>query len=137
MAKDIVNFTGNRNEEFNKQIQDLKDALEREQEWKPYENPNLISTFSYENMKDLGYRVISEETALDFVSKYGFSREKVEIRFSLPVYEINRHNQKRVVGSADYSPLFFEDGEKLNFVCFSCCGYDYMIYKGNLFMVIF
>lgn len=106
--------------------------LERELEWQPYEEKGNVTQFAYENLAGQ-----SDTHQLDFHKAkkmisdlFGFATEKIEIITSVPVYEINRHNQLRVLGSAERKPLY--NATDWNYIRFNCCGTEYEMFNDSL-----
>lgn len=78
-----------------KRIADLEAALDREQEWKAYENEHNVSQEDYTDLSNHG-DLMSDEEAIDFiVEQTGFDRTKIKIIHEQPKEEINRHRQVR------------------------------------------
>lgn len=93
---------------YEARIAELEKALEREQEWKPYEDTDNVPQADYERLASQSdTEHLSDEKAKDLLYEwYGFAREKIRIHHSVPVYEVNRHRRLRKVGELDRSPLY-------------------------------
>ena len=121
-------------EDLKEQIQQLEAALEREQEWKPYENKFNVSQDAYEGLRMMigkGGRLLSDDEAKDILYKrVGFAKDMVKILHALPVYEINRHRKLREVGKVERDPLYF--ASDYYYICFECAGATYENRNGNL-----
>ena len=94
------------------EIERLKKELEREQEWKPYEDTHNITQADYaelaESVPGGAARYMTDAEALDWVcSEFGFDRSKVTILHEVNEYEINRHRQLRRTGKKiDRRPVY-------------------------------
>lgn len=88
--------------------EEMRKALEREQEWKPFEDSHNTSQADYDRLaRDCTTRELSDGEAINLIaSEFGFDRSKIVIVHELKVYEINRHNQLRVVGKTPRKALF-------------------------------
>lgn len=128
--------------EWQKAIKDLKTKidsltkeLEKEQEWKPYVDENAFSDKAYANIANNGTPPVSDKEAVQFISEhFGFDKTKITIRRMKPIYEINRHQQVRQIGSAVRNPYIF--ASDWNYICFSSMGTNYEIQNGTIFPYI-
>lgn len=95
-------------ENANKRIRKLEADLEREQEWKPYEETHNCSDEKYDELaRTSASDEMTDEEAVDMIAKeFGFVPEKIHIVHWAPKYEINRHNQLRQVGQKVRRPRF-------------------------------
>ena len=102
-------------EDTTKQIADLEAKvkrleaeLEREQEWKPYEDKHNCSDEKYDQLARTGAAdELTDDEAADMIAKeFGFVRESISIIRWAPVYEINRHGRLRQVGQKVRRPRF-------------------------------
>ena len=84
----------------------LKKQLEREQEWKPYEDADAVSQADYDELATSGGtdKMTDDEAKALLYNWYGFAKEMVVILRTAPIYEINRHRQLREVGAVDRAP---------------------------------
>ncbi len=118
--------------DYEARIAELEKELEREQEWKPYEDTDNVQQTDYERLasqSDTGH--MSDEKAKDLLyAWYGFAREKIKIHHSVPVYEVNRHRRLRKVGELDRSPLY--NATDWNYIRFDCGCMSYELYNDNL-----
>lgn len=128
--------------EWQKTITDLKikvdsltRKLEKEQEWKPYIDKNAFSDKAYANIANNGTSSVSDKEAIQFVSEhFGFDKTKISIQRSKPVYEINRHQQVRQIGTAVRNPYIH--ASDWNYICFSSMGINYEIQNGTIFSYV-
>lgn len=116
-------------EDTEKRIKELEARLEREQEWKLYEDTQQAD---YTRLKDAGgTRTLSDAEAKDLLYDwYGFATEKITIRRTIPQYEVNRHRQLRKVGEIDRAPLY--NATDWNYIRFDCGCMSYELQNDNL-----
>lgn len=94
------------------EIERLKKELEREQEWKPYEDTHNITQAQYtelaESIPSGAAHYMTDAEALDWIcSEFGFDRSKVMILHEIDEYEINRNHQLRRTGKKiDRRPVY-------------------------------
>ncbi len=94
------------------EIERLKKELEREQEWRPYEDTHSIAQADYtelaKSVSGGAAHYMSDTEALDWVcSEFGFDRSKVTILHEINEYEVNRHYQLRRTGKKiDRRPVY-------------------------------
>lgn len=113
-----------------KKAERLERQLEREQEWKPYTDENLISQVKYDALAKSG-REMEDSDAIELVAnEFGFDRSKVEILREMNTYDINRHCQLRLTGQVKRSPLY--DATDWYYVHFTVAGWEYEAYDGTL-----
>lgn len=114
------------------EVEKLTKQLEREQEWTAYEDTENVQQSAYEKLRDSGCtRVWDDEEAKQWIADdFGFVPEKIKIRHSVPVYEINRHRQLRKVGEVDRQPLYC--ASDWNYVRFDCGLLSYELDNGTL-----
>ncbi len=122
----------NENQSLKQQIAVLQEQLERELEWQPYEEKGNVTQFAYDNLAGQDdTRQLDVHKAKKMISDlFGFAPEKIEIITSIPVYEINRHNQLRVAGNAERRPLY--NATDWNYIRFNCCGTEYEMFNDSL-----
>lgn len=118
--------------DYESRIIELEKALEREQEWRPYEDTDNVRQADYKRLADQSdTEHMSDEKAKDLLYKwYGFASEKITIHHSVPVYEVNRHGRLRKVGEMDRSPLY--NATDWNYIRFDCGRMSYELYNDNL-----
>ena len=89
-------------------VKRLEAELEREQEWKPYEDKHNCSDEKYDQLARTGAAdELTDDEAADMIAKeFGFVRESISIIRWAPVYEINRHSRLRQVGQKVRRPRF-------------------------------
>ena len=98
--------------DYEARIAELEKALEREQEWKPYEDTHNITQEQYADLAESvpggAARYMTDAEALDWVcSEFGFDRSKVTILHEIDEYEVNRHHQLRRTGKKiDRRPVY-------------------------------
>ena len=115
----------------------LKEKLEREEEWQPFEDEHNVSQADYEAIAGTpDVRELSDEEAADLIAKeFGFHRSKITIVHEVRKQEINRHRQLRSVGMIPRKALF--DVWDWNYICFNVRGnatMGYEMHNGELQM---
>ena len=110
----------------------LKKQLEREQEWKPYEDADAVSQADYDELATSGGtdKMTDDEAKALLYNWYGFAKEMVVILRTAPIYEINRHRQLREVGAVDRAPLY--NATDWNYIRFTCGRMSYELYNDTL-----
>ena len=103
----------------------LREALEREQEWKPYESPENVSQTAYEekaaSVESGAARYMEDAAARDWLFReFGFANSAVTILREVKGEEINRHRQIRkteetfsrhpIYGASDDNYILFRAG---------------------------
>ena len=112
-------------------IRYLKKQLDKELEWKDYTSPYHVSKEDYLELAKAGCSPIYEERAKTIVSEwFGFQIDMIHIIQEMPVEQINRHKQVKVVGSFDCRPIYF--ATDMNYIRFECIGTIYELYNGDL-----
>lgn len=119
-------------EKLKKQIAELEEKLEREEEWKPYEDNDNVSQMDYDKLKlAIGTRTMSDSEAKELLYDwYGFAMDKIRIHRTIPKYEVNRHRRLRKVGEIDRSPLY--NATDWNYIRFDCGCMTYELVNDNL-----
>ena len=114
------------------EIETLKKQLEREQEWRPYEDKDNVQQGDYEKLLTAGdTKVMTDDEAKDLLYNwFGFAKEKVQILRSVPTYEVNRHRQLRKVGEQQRAPLY--NSTDWNYIRFNCGRMSYELYNDEL-----
>lgn len=115
-----------------KRIKELEDKLERELEWKPYEDTSNVQQADYTRLQTAGgTRTLTDDEAKDLLYDwYGFAKEKIKIHRTIPQYEVNRHRQLRKVGEIDRAPLY--NATDWNYIRFDCGCMSYELQNDNL-----
>jgi len=94
------------------EIERLKKELEREQEWKHYEDINNVTQAQYADLAGSvpsgAAHYMTDDEALDWIcDEFGFDRSKVTILHEVNEYEINRHCQlRRTEKKIDRRPIY-------------------------------
>ncbi len=117
---------------YKKQVEQLEAQLEREQEWKPYEDNENVAQEDYEHLvKQRDTRYLTDEEAKDLLYDwYGFAKEKVVIYHSIPRFEVSRHRSLRRVGEIDRRPAY--NATDWNYIRFDCGAMTYELHNDNL-----
>lgn len=118
--------------EYKKQVERLTTQLEREQEWRPYEDTDNVSQQDYERLVEQGdTKYLTDDEAKDLLYDwYGFAKEKITIYHSVPKYEVNRHRTLRKVGEIDRRPAY--NATDWNYIRFDCGAMSYELHDDNL-----
>ena len=98
-------------EKYEERIIAIQAQLDRELEWKPYEDSHNITQAQYTSLAESvpgAARYMTDEEALNWVcNEFGFDRSKVTILHEIDEYEINRHNRLRRTGKKiDRRPIY-------------------------------
>ena len=112
-------------------VKHLEAALEREQEWKPYEDRHNVSQASYSDLESCdSTRELTDEEAMDIIAnEFGFDRSKIRIIHEVHRLEISRHSQVRRVGTIERKALF--NVWDWNYIRFNVVGNTTMGYEMN------
>ena len=112
-------------------VKHLEAALEREQEWKPYEDRHNVSQASYSDLESCdSTRELTDEEAMDIIAnELGFDRSKIRIIHEVHRLEISRHSQVRRVGTIERKALF--NVWDWNYIRFNVVGNTTMGYEMN------
>lgn len=116
-------------EQREKHIARLEAQLEREQEWKPYEDEHNVKQADYERLDaDSSRRELTDDEAADMIAhEFGFDRSKIRIVHEVAKLEISRHRRTRKVGTYERKALF--DAWDWNYICFNVKGNTTMGYE--------
>lgn len=92
----------------NEKIARLEANLDRELEWRPYEDTHNVSQNDYDTLaNDRDTQELTDEEAADIIAReFGFDRSKIVIIHEVLTYEINRHRQLRKTGTTPRKALF-------------------------------
>lgn len=114
------------------QITDLKKALDKELEWKVYEDPHNVSQEEYAKLRDCFItKEWKQEDILEYLKNvYGFRKDRIHVLEKVPILKINRHNQLRVVGDYKRTPLYASSD--WNYVRFDCGCMQYELCNDEL-----
>ena len=99
-------------EEYERRLAFFQAELDKEQEWKPYEDTHNVTQEQYADLAESvpggAARYMTDAEALDWVcSEFGFDRSKVTILHEIDEYEVNRHHQLRRTGKKiDRRPIY-------------------------------
>lgn len=117
------------------EIHQLKEELEKEQEWKPCSFGSCGTNLSQDDYDVLlntgGTEILTDARAkavlLDF---FGFSPEKVTIVREVNTYEVNRHRKIRKAQTFERQPLY--NASDWNYIRFDCAGRQYEMINDGL-----
>ena len=115
--------------EMEAKVKDLETKLEREQEWKPYEDEHNVRQADYERLDaDSSRRELTDDEAADMIAQeFGFDRSKIRIVHEVAKLESSRHRRTRKVGAYERKALF--DAWDWNYICFNVKGNTTMGYE--------
>lgn len=118
--------------ELKEQVRKLEADLEKEMEWKPFEDEHNIPQERYENLANNSFtKELTDEEAKDIISKeFGFDTAKIRICRSVSKTEINRHRYLRKVGEYERKPLYA--ASDWNYIRFDVAGWCYEMYGSQL-----
>lgn len=113
----------------------LTAALDREQEWKPYECQWNVKQEDYERLeKDCCTEDMPDSKAVELIAgEFGFAPDRIEIIHEVALYEINRHRQLRKVGTIERKSLY--NATDWNYIRFNVHGnvtMSYEMFNGDL-----
>jgi len=95
-----------------REVGDLKEKLDKELEWKPYEMRENVPQSDYEKLAatadgNCAYYMTDEEATQWVCDEFDFDPSKVTIIHEIDEYEICRHNQLRKTGKKiDRRPVY-------------------------------
>ena len=95
------------------EIKRLREQLDRELEWKPYEFSQNIPQADYAGLAGCipsgAAHYMTDDEALEWIcTEFGFDRSKVTILHEIDEQEINRHHQCRPTGrKIDRRPIYY------------------------------
>ena len=99
-------------EEYERRLAFFQAELDKEQEWKPYEDTHNVTQEQYADLAESvpggAARYMTDAEALDWVcSEFGVDRSKVTILHEIDEYEVNRHHRLRRTGKKiDRRPVY-------------------------------
>lgn len=111
----------------------LRQRLDRELEWHEYTDERRMPDKDYKRLAaDINVAELSDDDAKKLIlQEFGFSPEKVRIRRSLTVKQINKYHTIRLTGTTrKRDPLY--SSSDWNYIAFTCCGYEYEMVDGDL-----
>lgn len=109
----------------------LAKELEKEQEWKEFEDEHNVKQADYEKLESNSSRkeLSDSEAASLIAEEFGFDRSKIIIVHRVSKQEINRHNQVRNNGTYERKALF--DAWDWNYIRFNVKGNVTRAYEMN------
>ena len=119
-------------ETLKKQVEDLRQQLDRELLWKPFEDEHNVREDEYQNLLHAGCtRILDEREAKELVAdEFGFDMGKIRIIHEAPKLEINRHQRVRRSGVYSREPLY--NATDWNYIRFDCGVMAWEMYNGEL-----
>ena len=115
-----------------KEIDSLKQQLDMAMEWKDYEIEGSVQQDNYDKLVNQhDTRFLTDEEAKEILYDwYGFAKEKLVIQKAVPVYQINRHRQLRIIGELERRPVY--NATDWNYIRFDCGAVSYELYNDTL-----
>lgn len=125
MEKDFMQEIRQKEQEISR----LTAALDREQEWKPYECKWNVKQEDYEHLeKNCSTEKLADSKAIELIaSEFGFVPDRIKIIHEIAKYEINRHSQLREVSTVKRQPLY--NSTDWNYIRFDVRGNVTMSYE--------
>lgn len=122
-------------EALQKKVQELEEALEKEQEWKIHEYDGNVKQSEYENLaKSIPHAAhyMTDDEAKDWIcSEFDFDRDKITIIHEIPEVEINRHRMCRTTGRMiDRRPIYC--ATDYYYIRFDTTRWSYEAWNGEL-----
>ena len=118
-----------------KESEIMKQALEKEQEWKPYPKTGNMETEEFQRLfyDDISQKLLWDDAARIIAEEFGFQKEMIRILTELPVYEINRHKVLRQTGTVFRGPVYAVSD--WNYILFQVKGQEYECINGELYLL--
>lgn len=124
--------TASKIKQLEAQLADTTAKLEREQEWKSYEDGHNVKEERYQHLATAGgTKILSDAEAAELIHReFGFDINLIEIIHTVNIYEINRHNALRKVGELKRDPLY--NATDWNYIRFNVRNWFYEMHNGEL-----
>lgn len=115
-----------------KEINSLKEQLDKELEWKPCEGGTTMEQRRYEELATTGgTRVLTEQEAKELIYKeFGFALEKIRIINTVHTYEANKYHRMRKANEYIRKPVY--NASDWNYIRFDCTGWQYEMVNCSL-----
>lgn len=120
-----------------RRIEELTEKLDKELEWKPYEDNENVSQADYEKLAagaDTGrcsHYMTDEEATRWICDEFDFDPAKITIVHEIDEYEVNRHWQLRKTGKKiDRRPVYC--ATDYHYIRFNASRWFYEIWNGQL-----
>lgn len=118
-------------------IAKLEQALEREQEWQPYESPNNVRQADYKQLAQgaetgSGCRYMTDAEAIAWIcEEFDFNPDKITIIHEIDDYEVSRHRLLRKTGrKIDRRPVYC--ATDYHYIRFNTSCWYYEVWNGQL-----
>lgn len=115
------------------ELDNLRRLLDRELEWRDFEDLNRISEKDYKRLQSaIDVQELSDQEAASYIHReFGFDPAAVRIQREQPVEQVNKYHQLRDTGrKLQRDPLYA--ATDWNYVGFEVCGYEYEVVNGEL-----
>lgn len=130
-----ISDLGKKIDDLREKNRELKEQLEKELEWKPYEMNRNVPQGFYDKLAESDARELSDTECQDLLYKwFGFAREKVTVIREVTAYEVNRHHILRKTGRIERKPLYF--AADWNYIRFTCGSIEYEMKNGELILAL-
>lgn len=120
-----------------RRIEELTEKLDKELEWKPYEDNENVRQADYEKLAagaDTGRcsHYMTDEEAIRWIcDEFDFDPAKITIVHEIDEYEVNRHRQLRKTGKKiDRRPVYC--ATDYNYIRFNTSRWSYEVWNGQL-----
>lgn len=112
-------------------ITDLKNALDKELEWKPSTCTGTnMEQKRYEHLARAGRKMTDQEAKELIAWECGFATDKITILRKVNTYEVNKYHYLRVSAEFEREPVY--EATDWNYVRFNCANYMYELINGEL-----
>ena len=125
-------------QELQNQLADLRNRLDRELEWKPYDISRVPEDDYTELAKDAAdgscacAHYMTDSEAIDWIcDEFDFDPSKVTIVHEIPKYEISRHRQLRETDVLDRRPVYY--ATDYYYICFRTKHQSFEAWNGELY----
>ena len=115
------------------ELDNLRRLLDRELEWRDFEDLNRISEKDYKRLRSaIDVQELSDQEAASYIRReFGFDPAAVRIQREQPVKQVNKYHQLRDTGrKLQRDPLYAATDR--NYIGFEVCGYEYEVVNGEL-----
>ena len=115
-----------------KQMEQLKERLEKELGWVPVEMSKMTQS-QYARLRGTkGTKKLEAWEAAEWIEKeFGFSQSLIKIHSEIETYQISRAGYIRENGTVSRWPMYFST--EWNYVRFSIKGWEYEIVNGEIY----
>lgn len=114
------------------EIEKLKEALDKELEWKPCSGGTNLDQERYEDLLHAGgTELLTEEEAKKLIyEEFGFAPSKTTIISSVSTYEVDKYHRMRILQRHERKAVY--NATDWNYVRFNCTCWMYEMVNGSL-----